>query len=81
MPEPAPQRLLDDDGRVIARPPAELEHLTQTAIDNCDLCDPDGYRNGGIVCDHIDRTATAARGIAACRAALTSRADNTPPTP
>ncbi|MGV0627190.1 hypothetical protein [Mycolicibacter minnesotensis] len=36
----------------------------------CRLCDDAGYRNGQ-VCDHIDRTETHRRGIAACRAALT----------
>jgi hypothetical protein len=44
-------------------------HLLQRAIDNCQLCDDDGYR-GPQVCDHVDHSATAARGIAACRAAL-----------
>jgi hypothetical protein len=34
----------------------------QTAIDNCDLCDDDGYRPNHTVCDHIDRTFTARRG-------------------
>jgi hypothetical protein len=45
-------------------------HLLQREIDNCQLCDDVGYRPSGAVCDHVDRTATAARGIAACRAAL-----------
>jgi hypothetical protein len=44
-------------------------HLTQKAIDACDRCDGDGYRNG-VVCDHVDRADVAARGAAACRAAL-----------
>lgn len=42
----------------------------QDAIDACTLCGPDGYINGATVCDHIDRTQTAANGIAAVRAAL-----------
>lgn len=47
-------------------------HLEQAAIDNCELCDREGYRRPEltIVCDHIDRTTIAARGAAACRAAL-----------
>jgi hypothetical protein len=45
-------------------------HLQRAAIDNCAMCDHDGYRNGH-VCDHIDHAPAAKRGIAACRAALT----------
>ncbi|OBK04044.1 hypothetical protein A5637_13260 [Mycolicibacterium fortuitum] len=67
-----PDRNLDDDGFVIDHGPA---HLTQAAIDNCTLCDSDGYR-GTQVCDHIDRTVTNARGSAACRAALTKDGDH-----
>lgn len=59
-------RNLDDNGFVIDHGPA---HLTQAAIDDCTLCDPDGYR-GTQVCDHIDHTAAAKRGSAACRAEL-----------
>ncbi|TWS23187.1 hypothetical protein FK268_12775 [Tsukamurella sputi] len=50
----------------------EREHQAaarRTAIDACTLCNDDGYR-GNRVCDHIDRTHTAARGIARVRAAL-----------
>lgn len=36
----------------------------------CDLCDAAGYRPNNIVCDHIDRTEIAARGIALCRDVL-----------
>lgn len=32
----------------------------------CDLCDDDGYR-GAAVCDHVDRTHVAKRGIALVR--------------
>jgi hypothetical protein len=32
------------------------------AIANCDLCDDDGYKKNGTVCDHIDRRFTNARG-------------------
>ncbi|MDD7812606.1 hypothetical protein PP713_08565 [Mycobacterium sp. CSUR Q5927] len=48
---------------------ADLE-LAAQARAACRLCDADGYRNGA-VCDHVDRTETTRRGIAACRAALT----------
>lgn len=44
-------------------------HLTASEIANCTLCDDDGYR-GLRVCDHIDRTETTARGMAAVRAAI-----------
>jgi hypothetical protein len=47
--------------------------LRAEAIHACDLCDPDGYRNGS-VCDHDpNRADTNARGMAAVRAALTTR--------
>jgi hypothetical protein len=46
------------------------EHFTQLAIDNCSLCDHDGYRPNGAVCDHIDRTDIARRGMEKVRAAL-----------
>lgn len=47
-------------------------HLTAAAIVDCPLCDPDGYRPNGRVCDHIDRTKTAAAGSAKARAALSN---------
>lgn len=31
-------------------------HLTTAAITRCTLCDDDGYRPSGTVCDHVDRT-------------------------
>ena len=40
------------------------------AINACNQCDEQGYRNGSIVCDHVDRAATTARGMQACRDAL-----------
>lgn len=40
------------------------------AVANCQLCDDEGY-HANRVCDHIDRTQTAADGIAKVRAALT----------
>jgi len=36
----------------------------------CDLCDDAGYRPNRIVCDHVDRTEIAARGVALCRDVL-----------
>lgn len=54
---------------------AEREEAAATsalAIARCELCDDDGYR-AGLPCDHVDRTETAARGIAAVRAALASK--------
>lgn len=44
-------------------------HRNKIRIANCNLCDTDGYR-GATVCDHIDRTETAKRGMALVRAAL-----------
>lgn len=41
----------------------------QIRIANCRLCNDDGYR-GATVCDHIDRSAVAARGMAAVRAEM-----------
>lgn len=46
-------------------------YLDTGAINACTLCDPKGYRPTGVVCDHIDRAATAKRGIALVREALT----------
>ena len=54
---------------------AELTYRqhAQDAIDECDLCDPDGLR-GGFPCDHVDYGAIAKRGIDAVRAALRKEA-------
>lgn len=41
----------------------------QIRIANCRLCNDDGYR-GATVCDHIDRSSIAARGMARVRAAM-----------
>lgn len=46
--------------------------LEKCARDRCYICDDDGYRPNGRVCDHVDRTEIAARGIAKVRAALRS---------
>lgn len=37
-------------------PDDSTEHLTAAAISRCSLCDDDGYRSSGTVCDHVDRT-------------------------
>ena len=37
-------------------------HSDPWAIANCDLCDDDGRKPNGMVCDHIDRRFTAAHG-------------------
>lgn len=40
-------------------------------IANCTLCDDDGYRPGSAtLCDHIDRSASHARGMALVRATM-----------
>lgn len=51
----------------------DTTHLTAQAIDNCTLCDPEGYRPNGVVCDHTDRSAIAASGSARVRAALAQK--------
>lgn len=51
-----------------ARQDAELK---AQAIANCDLCrDNDGYLPNQVVCDHVDRAATNAAGIAKVREAI-----------
>lgn len=52
---------LDDDDNA---------HMAPHAVAHCELCDDEGYRPSGVVCDHIDRTDIARRGVQACRDAL-----------
>lgn len=54
------------------KPPPQQDQFSfvRAERDLCNLCDANGYRPNGIVCDHIDRTAVAARGIALCRDVL-----------
>lgn len=54
-----------------ATPPDEIWAAEQrrNAVVDCGLCDDDGYR-GSTVCDHVDRTEVAQRGIAAVRARM-----------
>lgn len=54
-------------------PEPDTAHLTSQAIASCRLCDGDGYRPNGTVCDHVDRAATSRAGIARVRAALTNK--------
>ena len=64
-------RLGDDDTPPEPLPtygPTDTE-LRHQAITECTICDDDGY-HGNIVCDHIDRTETAARGIDQIRRAM-----------
>jgi hypothetical protein len=49
-------------------------HRNKIRIANCGLCDDDGYR-GATVCDHIDHSAAARRGMAKIRAALAKDTD------
>jgi hypothetical protein len=76
MPDPrdphAEQRRADrirayDDVMVQAHDDA---HLDPAEIAACTLCDDQGYRRNGCVCDHVDRTDIAARGMQKVRAAL-----------
>lgn len=39
------------------------------AIQDCELCNDDGYR-GSMICDHIDHAQAAKRGMAMVRAAM-----------
>jgi hypothetical protein len=43
--------------------------MRATLIAECTLCDPDGYR-GSTVCDHIDHTEAAKRGMELVRAEI-----------
>ena len=54
---------------------SDTSHLTAAAITNCRLCDDDGYRSHA-VCDHIDHSAAATRGLAKCREALAKTAES-----
>ncbi|MDV6979630.1 hypothetical protein [Mycobacterium intracellulare] len=53
-------RLAQYDARIAASraedPDSDTTHLAADAIAACKLCDPDGYRPTGCVCDHVDRT-------------------------
>ena len=57
---------LDDDGFVADPDSIWLAQQRAMQTVDCVLCDDHGYR-GGQVCDHVDRTVSAARGIALVR--------------
>lgn len=61
-----PDRYGDNDDTLT---PYERAEIRAIAADQCDLCDDNGYRNG-TVCDHIDHTAAAIRGMAMIRATM-----------
>ena len=72
-----PEHQLDENGFVIdhdndPEPPDDqpAAHHDPQAIADCPLCDPDGYTTANRICDHIDRTETAARGRALVQAEL-----------
>lgn len=58
---------LDENGFV--RPETIDRRAAARAVEACTLCDSDGYI-GGQVCDHIDHTEAAKRGMAMVRAAM-----------
>lgn len=51
------------------RPDIVAARRASAAIDDCDLCDDNGYR-GGTVCDHYDHGAAAKRGMAMIRESM-----------
>ena len=51
------------------RPDILAARRASVAIDDCNLCDENGIRNG-FACDHIDHRPAAARGMAKIRAAM-----------
>lgn len=55
------QRILDQQTRAVMR---------AAGIPRCTLCDDDGYTATGLVCDHVDRRHTYARGKDLVRAAM-----------
>jgi hypothetical protein len=50
------------------------DELRGVAIRACHLCDDDGYR-GSTVCDHVDHTQAAVRGMELVRQALAKGGD------
>lgn len=48
----------------------EPTHIDPYLIAHCALCDDDGYRNKR-VCDHVDHSVAAKRGMVKVRDALT----------
>lgn len=62
---------LDSEGRVILDPDPTPGERALAVVD-CGLCDDDGYR-GTVVCDHVDHTGAAQRGMAKVRQILTQK--------
>lgn len=62
-----PDSHLDENGFVVLDAPEPASRAQ--AIVACGLCDDDGYR-GLLVCNHVDHTAAAERGMARIRAVL-----------
>lgn len=56
------------DRELVRRAEAEEERLI--AIKLCPLCNEHGYRGVGLVCDHVDRRETHAKGMALVREEL-----------
>ena len=49
---------------------------------DCPMCDEDGYKPSGYVCDHVDRTGVRERGMTKVHAALNNlKKMNTTPNP
>ena len=55
------------DGAATSADGARGAHTDLWAAANCDLCDDDGRKPNGMVCDQIDRRFTTARGAEAVR--------------
>ena len=68
-----PESHLDENGFVVLDDVPSAAELRTQAIVDCELCDDDGYR-GGTVCDHIDHTVAARRGMELVRQALAKKA-------
>lgn len=60
---------LDANGFVRLDEPDDDPQARAQAIAACALCDDDGYR-GGTVCDHVDHSAAAKRGMDTIRQAM-----------
>ena len=71
--EPAPVPSRQELERIAREVRERAERIAIQArrdgISGCGLCNADGYR-GGQVCDHVDHTETARRGMAMVRAAM-----------
>jgi hypothetical protein len=66
--EPAPGAATSANGARGAR--TQTDKYDWSEIANCDLCDDEGRKQNGMVCDHIDRRFTAKQGSKQVRDAL-----------